>query len=117
MCPGAIRTPSTGLLEPMMVARALPPRLASAVALPRASNEEVKRVLTRVARSVTTNSQDRYTIVFGAARAHEARRSFSDWMALADLRFQQRQTRMGMGDEVTAALLIRRAERRQTGRR
>ncbi len=87
------------------------------LALPRASNEEVKRVLTRVARSVTTNSQDRYTIVFGAARAHEARRSFSDWMALADLRFQQRQTRMGMGDEVTAALLIRRAERRQTGRR
>jgi len=87
------------------------------VALPRASNDEVKRLLLRLNRRVASNSQDRFAIVFGAARAHEARRSFSDWMALADLRFQQRQTRMGVGDAVAGALLARRAERRQTGRR
>lgn len=87
------------------------------LALPRASNDEVKRLLTRLGRRVATNSQNRYTIVFGAARAHEARRSCADWLALADLRFQQRQARMGVGDGVAGALLARRAERRQTGRR
>lgn len=87
------------------------------VVLRGATNDAVKSLLARLGRRVSSNSHGRFGVVFGAARAHEAPRSCSDWLALADLRFQARQTRLGVGDAVASTLLARRAERRQTGRR
>lgn len=87
------------------------------VVLRGATNDTVKALLARLGRRVAANSQGRFGVVFGAARASEARRSCSDWLALADLRFQARQARLGLDEAVASTLLARRAERRQTGRR
>ena len=52
--------------------------------------EQVKRLLTRLNRRLQVAGQGRHLLVFGAARASEARRSPSSWLALADLRLQMR---------------------------
>jgi hypothetical protein len=55
-------------------------------------------------------------VLFGAARALEARRQFSDWLALADVRLLARKERLGLRPVVGAANLVN-AERRRTGLR
>ncbi|MFO0122881.1 MAG: hypothetical protein ACK520_10495 [Inhella sp.] len=82
-----------------------------------ASNEAVKTLLARLTRRVSDHTQGRFGILFGAARASEARRSCSDWMTLADLRFQARQSRLAATASVASSVLARRAERRRTGQR
>jgi hypothetical protein len=82
-----------------------------------ASNEAVKTLLARLTRRLGDLTQGRFGLLFGAARASEARRSCSDWMTLADLRFQARQSRLAATASVASAVLARRAERRRTGQR
>lgn len=82
-----------------------------------ASNEAVKTLLARLTRRLGDLTQGRFGLLFGAARASEARRSGSDWMSLADLRFQARQSRLAATVSVASAVLTRRAERRRTGQR
>lgn len=53
--------------------------------------DDVKRLLMGMHRRLTKVGQSSVVLAFGAARALEARRGASSWLALADLRLQTRE--------------------------
>lgn len=81
--------------------------------------DQVKRLLTRLNRRLQVAGQGRHLLVFGAARASEARRSPSTWLALADLRLQMRLSHLGLPAPVARLQTAPRSllERRRTGKR
>ncbi len=74
--------------------------------------DAVKRLLRQINRRLQQASGGRHRLVFGAARATEARLGAAAWLALADLRLQMRLGQLGLPAEPRAAI-----ERRRTGRR
>lgn len=81
--------------------------------------QRVKRLLTRLNRRLQLGSRGRHLLVFGAARAAEARRNAADWLALADLRLQLRLTHLGqpVASRRLGQSMPRHQDRRQTGLR
>jgi hypothetical protein len=79
------------------------------------TNEQVKRFLMHLDRDLQPAWNRRYELVFGAARASEARLSHTSWLGLADTRFQSRADSQGLGQSLYAQ--ARGEERRRGARR
>lgn len=73
---------------------------------------KVKRMLVRLNRRLQLTGRGQHLLVFGAARAAEARRNAQDWLALADLRLQMRLAQLGLPPSGA-----HQPERRRTARR
>ncbi len=74
--------------------------------------DKVKRMLVRINRRLQLTGRGQHLLVFGAARAAEARRNAQDWLALADLRLQMRLAQLGLPSAGTHQPERRRATRR-----
>lgn len=74
--------------------------------------DKVKRMLVRINRRLQLTGRGQHLLVFGAARAAEARRNAQDWLALADLRLQMRLAQLGLPSAGTHQPERRRAARR-----
>jgi len=79
-------------------------------------HDPVRETVARLQRRLALRTKQPVRVLFGAARALEARRQFSDWLALADVRLLARKERLGLRPVVGAANLVN-AERRRTGLR
>ncbi len=58
-------------------------------------HDPVRETVSRLQRRLALRSKQPVRVLFGAARALEARRQFADWLALADVRLLARKERMG----------------------
>lgn len=65
-------------------------------------SDEVKRLLMGMHRRMTRLGPNGVLLVFGAARALEARRGAASWLALADLRLQTREATLNVQRAVPA---------------
>jgi hypothetical protein len=79
-------------------------------------HDPVRATVARVQRRLSLRSKQPVRLLFGAARALEARRQFSDWLALADVRLLARKERLGLRP-VLAPDSTASTERRRTGLR
>lgn len=79
------------------------------------TNEQVKRFLVHLDRDLQPAWRREYELVFGAARASEARERGMNWLALADQRYQGRIAQQGVGQSLY--MQSRGEERRRNGRR
>lgn len=79
------------------------------------TNDQVKRFLVRLDRQLQPAWDRAYELVFGAARASEAREGKASWLGLADMRLQNRADQLGVGQSLYVQ--ARGEERRRNGRR
>jgi len=79
--------------------------------------EDVKLLLSKLNRRLQTTGRKRFKVVFGMARAREARLGGAAWLALADLRFQVFTAQAGLPSVPRSAPRPAPLERRRTGKR
>ena len=79
--------------------------------------EDVKLLLSKLNRRLQTIGRKRFKLVFGMARAREARLGSAAWLALADLRFQVFTAQAGLPAVPRSAPRPAPLERRRTGKR
>jgi hypothetical protein len=63
----------------------------------RGSQFELQQLLNGLKQALLQGEAERYPLLFGAAMASETKLGASGWLALADMRLQSRQSRLGLG--------------------